>query len=43
MASRGDESERATLDVYFDYASPFAYIVSEILSNLAERMGVLLR
>jgi 2-hydroxychromene-2-carboxylate isomerase len=43
MASRGDESERATIDVYFDYASPFAYIASEILSNFSERMGVLLR
>ncbi len=29
-----------TLEVYFDYASPFAYIASEVLPDFANRAGI---
>ena len=32
-----------TVDVYFDYASPFGYIASEVLPGFAERSGLSLR
>lgn len=33
----------STVDVYYDYASPFAYIASEVLPAFSERTGVSLR
>lgn len=32
-----------SIDCYFDYRSPFAYIASEVLPRFAERVGVSLR
>jgi 2-hydroxychromene-2-carboxylate isomerase len=31
-----------TVEVYFDYASPFAYVASEVLPDFANRVGILL-
>jgi len=31
-----------TLDIYYDYASPFAYLASELLPAFAQRLGVTL-
>lgn len=32
-----------SIDVYFDYASPFAYIATEVLPVVADRVGVSIR
>ena len=32
-----------SIDVYFDYLSPFAYVASEVLPDFADRVGIALR
>jgi 2-hydroxychromene-2-carboxylate isomerase len=42
VGQKHEAEQLKTVEVYFDYASPFAYIASEVLPDFANRAGILL-